>query len=131
MLIPTDTLRIITHTGMLIPMDTLRITVIRTTAAGISSALGVDIVIVAAASAAMVSVAVDSTAMVFVVAADFMAVAAAMAADTDNFHESLIPSCLGTRPPEAERGSSQPTALRPNFRTISVVKSVVQIRRSV
>ena len=58
--------------------------IIRTTAAGISSALGVDIVIVAGFVAA-------SAAMVSVVAADFMAVAAAMAADTDNFHESPHP----------------------------------------
>jgi hypothetical protein len=100
-LIPTHTIRIITHTAM----ATITLT---TTAVGFSAALGADttIVMIVAGSVAA-SAAADSAAMLSVVAAPFMAAADFMAvaadfmavaadfmavavteADTDNLHES-------------------------------------------
>jgi hypothetical protein len=66
-------------------------TVIPTTAAGFSSALGVDTMIVMIVAGSVAASAADSAAMVSVAAADFMAVAA-VTADTDNSHEALIRS---------------------------------------
>jgi len=76
-LIPTHTVRIITHTAMA--------TRIPTTAAGITATIGVDMIV----AGSMAASAVDSAAMLSV-AADFMAVAA----DIDNSHEFLIPRQL-------------------------------------
>jgi hypothetical protein len=100
-LIPTHTIRIIIHTAMA--------TAIPTTAAGFSADLGVDTMIAMIMAGSVAASAVDSTAMLSVVAADFMVVGAdfmavagdfmavaVTAADTDNSHESLIRFGFGT-----------------------------------
>ena len=109
-LIPTHTIRIITHTAM----ATITLT---TTAAGFSAALGVDTVIVMIVAGSVAASAVDSAATLSVVAADFMAVAdfvaVAVTADTDNSHESLIRTGFGIAAillSQTHNGSRSPSA---------------------
>jgi hypothetical protein len=108
-LIPTPTIRIITHTAMA--------TIILTTAAGFSAALGVDTLIVMIVAGSVAASAVDSAATLSVVAADFMAVAdfvaVAVTADTDNSHESLIRTGFGIAAillSQTHNGSRSPSA---------------------